>query len=680
MYQRPSYQNNSYGSSQGNPGDSSGGRGGRGGRGSRGGGGRGRGRGFTPEQLTQVNFDYQKISTSPALGGNGHHSPNTFPQRPYEHHNSYNNSNNFRSGPTHQTSQPPRRGYPPRAPYGGSSPAQNAQGFNSGNASAYVPPHLRKKVTSTPTFSAPITPRGLSNPRFLIPIKFVKGTGADEQAVKKLEEAQMRVRKAPVVTEQVQNTPPQPVLRDHTPVMVDKIEPENHASTEMHFDLQQELVPSPSVESMERPGLDPIDQLAQNALLAIADPSSLTLNSSTDMSKTNDQTIEQPEPSTSLPKVIPVNTSLGMSPTHPSTPSELSADVLAPSQITKTMIDVSVPLETQTSIDPAVLIASLKVSEPLTSTRTQTEPSALASHTSPAIPFADPKPAEKESLTFVVDCEGDPDLVSNLPPLAPRTKTFYQPLHEPVVAPTLATAEKPTGVRPSESGWTSSGQPVSVSHLSRSILDPVVAPAAPVPQPMADVIPSSELTGEARKARKAIWEQRRIQSEPDERVRITSLESGGPGPGQVPREGDSDIEWGSDGPPGEQLSGPKKEAMKKQRSRKEQEEMAILEDYVQNTASLSDSDEEKGGEGVGAEADAKRMRSFLNSVSESGSKHKTIDELEDDDVMAEEAEHLAKGGWKSDSDDSEDSFEEYGLDCDDEDEVDGRRWQVTEEY
>ncbi|TIB63456.1 hypothetical protein E3P78_01759 [Wallemia ichthyophaga] len=119
------------------------------------------------------------------------------------------------------------------------------------------------------------------------------------------------------------------------------------------------------------------------------------------------------------------------------------------------------------------------------------------------------------------------------------------------------------------------------------------------------------------------------------------------------REGDSDLEWGSDGPPP-----PKnKHSKKANQTKKPTLDDELVADWLENTRQ-DDSDEESGGETAAGPfgADDTALRSFANSMSQN---QNTITDLKIDKRLRKEAREEAEldGESSSDSDDVDSEFE-----------------------
>ncbi|TIA92175.1 hypothetical protein E3P99_00769 [Wallemia hederae] len=116
-----------------------------------------------------------------------------------------------------------------------------------------------------------------------------------------------------------------------------------------------------------------------------------------------------------------------------------------------------------------------------------------------------------------------------------------------------------------------------------------------------------------------------------------------------PRVGDSDLEWGSDGPPPPKHSN---KHSKQKQPKKPTFEDELVADWIENTQNNDDSDSESGGEKAAGPlgADDGALRSFVNSMSKN---QDSITDLQIDKRFRKEAREEAE--LDRDSEDSEDS-------------------------
>lgn len=461
----------------------------------------------------------------------------------------------------------------------------------------------------------------------MIPITFVKGTGLDAAALKKLAEAQLAAKRLEFKDKQDELEVVRGTLEDPTfpnvettleigGLMSAESAPEEHTfeswtSSMMETDERNDA----QAKALDPPSL-PVSDPSESPLGETRSPLQLTTRTE---SIDAPSTLVTPEPEATVHKG------------STSSPPTGNAPVI------------------EAEKDSAPLLSTPKAPETDLPLVTQPEPS-KQSQSGPPLSSSLPQPPESMKTqdenppAFVVDCEGDPSLIPSADTTSTiQRKTFYQPLHESIKPAQPASAEASASSRATH---TSPYDPnVTVSHLARSIDDPVVTcPSQPVNNKVDPVTLSDHAPDPARKSKKAKKAdlrrhkaERRRRHDQEERARNFGL-SKAPDQG-IAREGDSDLDWGSDGPP--ETSGSKKVAPKKSRSRKETEEMAILADYIENTVLYGDKEQQ--------DEERERMRAFVTSVSGPGQLHKSITEIEEDQVMMEETEHLAKGGYRTDS-------------------------------
>ncbi|KAJ9102548.1 hypothetical protein QFC21_002949 [Naganishia friedmannii] len=216
-------------------------------------------------------------------------------------------------------------------------------------------------------------------------------------------------------------------------------------------------------------------------------------------------------------------------------------------------------------------------------------------------------------------------------------RKFAKP--EPISLPSDQVSSKPTR-HPATSGKSSGPGYMSVASGSR---------------PVATKSETSKMHGKTKSKQKKLDRKSRREG----RIRKTE---------GLPRVGDSDIDWGSDGPPGhhqeiqEILSGSEEEdapVLAGLGSRIRRDEQAIMQDYVQNAFGSGN----QGGSGVQGdeEIDMDALARFANGVQHP--QHITLDDIADQKMHQQEDEDE---GWVDSSgselsDDDEDQGETSGV-------------------
>lgn len=230
-----------------------------------------------------------------------------------------------------------------------------------------------------------------------------------------------------------------------------------------------------------------------------------------------------------------------------------------------------------------------------------------------------------------------------------------------VVEDNIPSNTQATAARPAEAQL--------LSDEARALLDAATAVA---PEPV------NKHRKISKKEAKRIKKENKRKRKRNARLGLRSAANSEP---RIPREGDSDLDWGSDGPPGpdemdedvddsedmdaemtiNMLTGSGGPAKMGQKNRARRGKLsavdAAVEDYLANLARQSDSDEDSEASLI-KEADLAALRRFAQSVSGVNGEHLTIDDLDDIARMREEDE---EEGDDSDAEEDEMVYEERCL-------------------
>lgn len=110
-----------------------------------------------------------------------------------------------------------------------------------------------------------------------------------------------------------------------------------------------------------------------------------------------------------------------------------------------------------------------------------------------------------------------------------------------------------------------------------------------------------------------------------------------------PRQGDSDLEWGDDGPP----------SLPGRRTWGGNDDMAILQDYIDGTAGHGVDDDDEDAESLDEDA----MRAFVGGIKDMGARNQsTINDVEDGEKMRMEDEWQSASGSGSEDEDEDEEL------------------------